>query len=719
MKKINIFLAGHNGMVGSAILKKLSKYKKNKLILRNKSELDLRDQTQVKNFFKKEKIDQVYLAAAKVGGINFNSNFQSEFLLDNLMIETNVINSAFNNGVKKLLFLGSSCIYPKLSSQPISEDKLLTGKLEPTNEAYAISKIAGLKLCKYLTDQYGDKKGIDYRSVMPTNIYGDNDTYDLNNSHVIPALLMKFHDAKIKNLSFVEVWGTGKPKREFLHADDLASACYMVMNISKKKYSQITKESNFINIGYGKDISIKDLSFIIKKAVGYQGNIKFNDSKPDGMPRKFLDTKKIRKLGWSPKINFSDGISKTYINFKKSLTINKKDIFLNSTSINNNYLHPLVKSSWNEKEIKTFSEVIESDNFTMGARVKKFEKKFSNFVKSKYTVMVNSGSSANLLMVASLFYIKKNFLKRGDEVIVPAVSWSTTYFPLYQYGLKLVFVDIDLKTLTFDTDQLKKAISKKTKLILAVNLLGNSNNFLEIKKLINKKKIFLLEDNCQAMGTKYYNKFTGTFGISGSYSSFFSHHINTMEGGLIVTNNKEIYQILLSLRAHGWIRELPKKNLVMNKTGNFFKDSFSFALPGYNLRPLEFSAALGIEQLKKLPLILKNRRKNAENIKKILINNKNIILQKEQGKSSWFGFSLIIKPGSKLSRDGLVKKLNRLGFETRPISAGNFARNKVLRLFNYRIVGNLKNADYLDKYGLVIGNTHQDLSKSLKKLSDL
>lgn len=377
---------------------------------------------------------------------------------------------------------------------------------------------------------------------------------------------------------------------------------------------------------------------------------------------------------------------------------------------------PLVKSTWNHCELNVFKKIIDSNNYTMGKKTKLFEKKVADYFKTKYAVMVNSGSSANLIMVASLFYIRKNKLKRGDEVIVPAISWSTTFYPLYQYGLKLVFVDIDINTLNFDLDKLKKAISKKTRLILAVNLLGNSNDFMQIKKLIYDKNIFLVEDSCQSMGTKFNQKYTGTFGLIGTFSSFFSHHINTMEGGIVLTNNKEIYQILLSLRAHGWIRDLPNINFLKNKTGDLFSDAFCFVLPGYNLRPLEFSAALGIEQLKKLSNILVRRKKNAILFKKLMGNHKDIIIQKEIGESSWFGFSLVIRPGSKLSRADLLIRLKKLGFETRPISAGNFARNPVLKYFNFRISGDLKNADYVEKNGLVIGNNSSDLSDAIYKL---
>ena len=287
-------------MVGSAIKRKLEKLGYNNFILKNSKQLDLRNQELVNKFFVKEKPDFVFLAAAKVGGIVANNSYKADFLYENLMIQSNVINAAYKNDVKKLLFLGSSCIYPKFAKQPILEEELLSGKLEPTNDAYAIAKIAGIKLCESYRLQYG----ANFISVMPTNLYGPNDNYDLNTSHVLPALLKKMHIAKIKNLSSVEIWGTGNPKREFLHADDLAGACIFLMNSYNEK--------DFINIGTGEDISIKDLAFLIKEIVGFNGDIVFNTDKPDGTPRKLLDVGKLNKLGWEYKISLEEGIKQVY-----------------------------------------------------------------------------------------------------------------------------------------------------------------------------------------------------------------------------------------------------------------------------------------------------------------------------------------------------------------------------------------------------------------------
>ena len=379
--------------------------------------------------------------------------------------------------------------------------------------------------------------------------------------------------------------------------------------------------------------------------------------------------------------------------------------------------YPLATLSWDSEEIEAIQRVIASGNFTMGEYVNRFEKMFAEYCGSKYCVMVNSGSSANLLAIAALFYRKDKPLIKGDEAIVPAVSWATTFYPLYQYGLKLKFVDIDLKTLNFDINALDNSITEKTRIILAVNLLGNPNDYDAINRMIGCKDIILIEDNCESMGAEYNNKKAGTFGIMGTFSCFFSHHISTMEGGLIVTDNEELYHILLSLRAHGWTRNLPKHNYVTGIKGdNWFEESWNFVLPGYNVRPLELCGAVGIEQLKKLPQFISERRKNALFFKKLFDNNDFLIMQKEIGTSSWFGFSLILKPETKIDRKKVIQKLNEEGIESRPIVSGNFTKNSVMKYFDYEISGNLINADILDRNGFFVGNHHYDVTKEILML---
>ena len=312
MHKPKIFIAGHKGMVGSALIRQL-KDQDVETITKDRKELDLLNQQDVQNFFKNEKINQVYLAAAKVGGIHANNTYPADFIYQNLMIQNNVIHGAFLGGVKKLLFLGSSCIYPKNANQPVKENELLSGKLEPTNEPYAVAKIAGIKMCESYNRQYSLSHGIDYRSIMPTNLYGPGDNYHPENSHVIPGLIYRFHDAKVNNLESITVWGTGTPRREFLYVDDMARASIYLMNIDKKIYDEETSlMCSHVNVGSGKELTIKELASTIKEIVGFKGNINFDQSKPDGISRKFLDSKRINNIGFNYLTSLKEGLIKTY-----------------------------------------------------------------------------------------------------------------------------------------------------------------------------------------------------------------------------------------------------------------------------------------------------------------------------------------------------------------------------------------------------------------------
>jgi CDP-4-dehydro-6-deoxyglucose reductase, E1 len=383
-------------------------------------------------------------------------------------------------------------------------------------------------------------------------------------------------------------------------------------------------------------------------------------------------------------------------------------------------IYPLATSSWDQEELAAIQGTIARDYYTMGPSVAKFEAEFARWAGSRYCVMVNSGSSANLLMVGALRFRKESPLMPGDEILVPAVSWATSYYPFTQYGLKLRFVDIDLDTLNYDLERLGDALTPRTRAVLAVNLLGNPNDFDRLRSLLSGRNILLLEDNCESMGALYQGRQAGTFGVMGTFSTFFSHHMSTMEGGLILTDDRELYELLLCLRAHGWTRQLPDENLVSGrKSEDPFEELFKFVLPGYNVRPLEMEAAIGSEQLRKLPGFVDQRRKNAGLFQALFRDHEHFRIQQEIGASSWFGFSLILRESSPLARRDVVSRLQANGIECRPIVGGNFTKNPVMRWLDHTIHRDLRNADQLDQRGLFVGNQEIPLDTQITHLAEV
>lgn len=379
-----------------------------------------------------------------------------------------------------------------------------------------------------------------------------------------------------------------------------------------------------------------------------------------------------------------------------------------------NYL--LASDTWDQKEIEAINRVIASNRFSMGNEVAAFEQEFADYFGSKYAVMVNSGSSANLIAVAAVVLSEKYGLSKGDEVIVPAVSWATTYTPLHQYGLKLRFVDIDRETLNIDLDKLEEAITNETKAVFAVNLLGNPNEFDRLKAICENHKLILMEDNCESMGAKYKGKYTGTFGAFGTFSTFYSHHMATMEGGMILTDDDELYDIMVSIRSHGWTRNLSQESKFNTSTDEFY-NLFNFVLPGYNVRPIEMEAAVGREQLKKLEVFLENRTKNGKYFEGLVAAKSNIATQRNVDESSYFGFPILFNtPEERTKAVELFKELN---IECRPIVAGNFTRNEVIRFFDYSIFGDLENSDKVHDCGLFIGNHHFDCTNQIRDIVNL
>jgi CDP-6-deoxy-D-xylo-4-hexulose-3-dehydrase len=378
--------------------------------------------------------------------------------------------------------------------------------------------------------------------------------------------------------------------------------------------------------------------------------------------------------------------------------------------------YPLATDTWDDEEYKAINRVIKSNRFTMGPEVEMFEKEFAEYFGSKHAVMVNSGSSANLIAISALILSDKYDLNKGDEVIVPAVSWATTYTVLHQCGLKLRFIDIDLDTFNLDLDGLKNAITDNTKAIFAVNLLGNPNDFNKLISICNDNNLILIEDNCESMGAKYRGKYAGTFGVCGTFSTFYSHHMATMEGGMILTDDDELNDIMKSIRSHGWTRNL-SENSRFNTKKNKFYEMFNFIFPGYNVRPVEMEAAIGREQLKKLDGFLIERKSNGKYFLDKFSKINSISLQKNQDDSSFFGFPIIFD--DEVQRKEFIELCDENDIEYRPIVAGNFTKNKVIEYFDYSIYGDLKNSNIIHNNGLFIGNHHFDVKKNLDEIYNL
>ncbi|HBG47744.1 MAG TPA: pyridoxamine 5-phosphate oxidase [Deltaproteobacteria bacterium] len=375
----------------------------------------------------------------------------------------------------------------------------------------------------------------------------------------------------------------------------------------------------------------------------------------------------------------------------------------------------LASSTWSDDEREAILEVVSGGSYTMGRHVREFEEEFASRFGMKYAVMVNSGSSANLISVASLFYRSKNPLKRGDEVIVPCISWSTTFHPLHQYGLKLRFVDVDLRTLNYDIEALKAAVTERTRMIVAVSILGNPCRFDEITRLCEEKGLILFEDNCESMGARFGGRYTGTFGLVNTFSTFFSHHISTMEGGLALTDDKEVYNLLKAMRNHGWTRDQDEDSPIFERNDDDFFEAYRFILPGYNLRPGEIHGAIGKRQLKKLDEFVSLRRKNAAHFVGLFKDDRRFIIQEEVGESSWFSFTMIVDPASGLERKQVLERLKGAGIEYRIITGGNILRHDVVRYYDYTVAG-CGNADIAHYNGFFVGNHPQDIRDKIDHL---
>ena len=413
---------------------------------------------------------------------------------------------------------------------------------------------------------------------------------------------------------------------------------------------------------------------------------------------------------------------KQQTNFKITALKKQKPSFLkiiHPPKKENNLFYPLAHKSWDEVEHNALINQLYSGKLTMGENVLKFERQFANYFGSKFSVMVNSGSSANLLIVAALTLLKKYNFKEGDEVLVPALGWSTSYSPFSQYGIKLRFLDINKSSLNIDQEIIEKAITQNTRAILAINILGNPVDFRKIKKVCKRHDLILIEDNCESLGAKFESKHTGTFGVASSHSFYFSHHLQTIEGGMISTDDKDIYEFCKSLRSHGWTRELESDDYSKNTYTSKFENAFKFVLPGYNLRPNELNGVLGQCQLKKFSKFLEGRRKNANFFKNMFSKSSFCQIQDSYRESSWYGFSIILSGNLKNKREYVITELTKQGIETRPIVSGNFLKNPVEKYYKYSVFGDLKNIKDVDENGFFVGNSHKDLEPQISRLFEI
>lgn len=381
--------------------------------------------------------------------------------------------------------------------------------------------------------------------------------------------------------------------------------------------------------------------------------------------------------------------------------------------------YELAVTTWGTEEVEAIQRVIASDRYTMGPFVAAFEEAFASYQGSRYAVMVNSGSSANLVAVAALFYKKHNPLKRGDEVIVPAISWATTYHPLQQYGLKLRFVDVELDTINIDTSQLEAAITPRTRAIVGVSILGNPAALDVMRRFADERGLYFLEDNCESLDAELQSRKTGTFGHIATFSSFFSHHISTMEGGMVATDDRELYELVKSMRAHGWVRDLPADSVIFDRKQEDFYEAYRFILPGYNVRPIEMSGAIGLEQLKKLPAMTERRRKNWILFQKLFAGDNRFIIQRENGKSSAFSFTIVPNPDAGLSRIKLLEALKEADIGYRIITGGCFTRHDVIKYYDYDCVDDLPNANLAHDHGFFVGNHPSDLTAQIERLREV
>jgi CDP-6-deoxy-D-xylo-4-hexulose-3-dehydrase len=680
-----------------------------------RQELDLRNQRATERYLRAVGAATVVHAAGLVGGIAANVAAPVRFLTENLELGLSVVRACGAAGVTRLVNLSSSCVYPR-DRERLAEADLLTGSLEPTNEGYALAKLVVARLCAYLS------RGADarcYRTLLPCNLYGPHDSFDPERAHLLAAALVKVDRAAREGADTVEVWGDGQARREFMHVRDLCEGVVFVLE-------RLESVPELLNVGPGVDHTVDEYYAAVARVVGWDGRLVHDLERPAGMRRKLLDVSRATALGWSARIPLEDGLRETYEWFREHRRRPRAAAPAPVTPALPEPAFPLASDSWEAGEEQALHAVIASRRFTMAGRVRAFEREFAGFLGSRHCVMVNSGSSANLLMAAALAHRSSGAVAPGAEIVVPAVGWATTYYPFTQAGYRLRFADVDPDTFNLDPDALAAAITPDTAAVCVVNVLGNPCDFPAIRQVLVQaearigREILLLEDNCESMGATLAGRPCGTFGLAGTFSFFFSHHISTMEGGMVCTDDDELAEIVTSLRAHGWTRDLPAGSSLRPVGGDPFEAAFQFVLPGYNVRPLELSAAVGSVQLARFETFLGRRRENARHWRARLRPLHDLAVPQAQSESgSWFGLSLRVRPDSGLRRTDVVGALQAAGVQCRPVVTGNFTRQPVCRRLEHTVSGPLIGADLVHDHGLYVGNAERPLDTEIDLVADV
>ncbi len=704
-KKAKIYVAGHRGMIGAAIVRELEKQGYKNIIVRTHKELDLCRQVEVEKFFAEEKPEYVFLAAAKVGGIVANSESPADFMYQNMMIEMNVINAAWKNDAKKLLFLGCSCIYPKLAEQPIKENSLLTSSLEPTSEAFSLAKISGLKYCEYLNKQYG----ADFISVIPSNIYGVGDNYHPTKSHVIPALIRRFHEAKIENKTSVTCWGDGSPLREYLYVDDLADACVFLMN----NYSG----SEIVNVGTGKEISIKQLTETIAEIVGYKGEILWDTDKPNGTPRKIVDVSKINSLGWKYKTELTEGLKLAYNDFLNPATqAEDKPATFNKIGIGGVYI--------GENGRKYVNQALDARRLSQGEMVYKFEKQFAQLHDQKYAIALNSGTSA---LHVGLEALKEKYhwtdKQKTYKVIVPAITFIASSNSILHAGMQPTFVDVDKQTYNLNPALIEAAIDEDTVAIMPVHLFGQPCEMDSIVEIAHKHNLKIIEDCAESHFATYKGKKCGSFGDISGFSTYVAHTITTGVGGLVTTNDRELMEISRSLVAHGractcekCVASDPKKVCPLRMQTKMDK-RFMFVRLGYSYRIGEIEGALGLDQIENRNFIMDTRKEHAHYLTENLEDVEEFLQlprYPEYVEHSFMMYPIVVKNSAPFSRRDITTYLEKNNIETRPMMP-LLNQPLYLELFG-DIEKNYPVAEWIDNNGFYLGCHHCLTKDELDKI---